>query len=499
MFVFSFPLVLSVPLIQLKVLPLSAMMRDLPNKEVLFQANILQANNASFTSDSLQNSQNLEGFTKPVSQPNSMTSKNSLIDSAGLMGANEAYILGSGDTISVNFFNVPEYNSQHQIMVDGTINLPLVGNIAIAGMGLKQASEAISNRYATELEYPLATVNLVQPRAFQIAVAGEIAQPGLYSLPAAQGGQFLTVAEAIQAAGGVTQIADLKYVKVSRRDRYGVKQTFTVNLLKLLRYGDLSPNATLRDGDTIFIPAATEIDLAEANQLAISNLRSSTDRPTNVAVVGEVARPGPYRLENTNSQPTLIQALQLAGGIEPSANLRQIEVRRQTRQGDTKEIEVNLWQILQTGDLSQDLVLQSGDTIKVPTADELSPEQISSLTSSSLANQAIQVNIVGEVKSPGQLTLQANTTLNQAILAAGGISRGRGNKKVKLVRFKPNGTVTEREIEFDLSREMDPQSNPILQNNDAILVGRSTGAKVTDNLSDVFGIFRWLTPLPFLF
>ena len=300
MFIFSFPLVLSIPMIQIEVLPFSAVVRDLSHEEVM----LVQADTASFTSDSLQNSQSLESVTEPVSPPNSIPHKNSLIDSASLMGANEAYILGSGDTISVTFFNVPEYNSQHQIMVDGTINLPLVGNIAIAGMGLKQASEAISKRYATELEYPLATVNLVQPRAFQIAIAGEIAQPGLYSLPAAQGGQFLTVAEAIQAAGGVTQIADL-------------------NLLKLLQYGDLSPNATLRDGDTIFIPAATEIDLAEANQLAVSNLRASTDRPTNVAIVGEVARPGPYRLDNTNSQPTLIQALQLAGGIEPSANLRQ--------------------------------------------------------------------------------------------------------------------------------------------------------------------------------
>ena len=497
MFIFSLPLVLSTPLIQLEVPPSNAVVRDFPHEELM----LVQADTESFTFtlDSLQNSQSLEGVKEQVSPPNFMTSKNPLVDSASLMGANEAYILGSGDTISVTFFNVPEYNSQHQIMIDGTVNLPLVGNVAIAGMDLKQASEAISEEYATELEYPLATVNLVQPRAFQIAVAGEIAQPGLYSLPAAQGGQFLTVAEAIQAAGGVTQIADLKGIEVRRRDRQGVIQSSTVNLLKLLQYGDLSPNATLRDGDTIFIPAATEINLVEANQLAISNLRANSDRPTNIAVVGEIARPGPYRLESTNSQPTLIQALQAAGGIEPSADLRQIQVRRQTRQGDTKEIEVNLWQILQTGDLSQDVVLQSGDTITVPTADNLSPERISSITSSSLANKAIQVNIVGEVKSPGQLTLQPNTTLNQAILAAGGISRGRGNKNVKLIRFKPNGTVTEQKIEVDLTGEMDLQSNPILKNNDAILVGRSTGAKVTDNLSSAFGTFRSLWPLLFLF
>lgn len=492
MFIFSYYSILPLTLAQLEwstipqleMLSHNALARELQNEEmVLSQAKTFSTDTASLTLDSLQNS---------------VTFENSTIDPTPIK-IDEVYVLGSGDTIAVNFFNVPEYNSQHQIMVDGTINLPLVGNIAIAGMTLDQASEVISNRYATELEYPLATVNLIQPRSFQIAVAGEIAQPGLYSLPAAQGGQFLTVAEAIQAAGGVTQIADLKYVKVSRRDRHGVKQNFTVNLLKLLRYGDLSPNATLRDGDTIFIPAATEIDLAEANQLAISNLRASTDRPTNVAIVGEVARPGPYRLDNSNSQPTLIQAIQIAGGIEPSANLRQIQVRRQTRQGEVKKIDVNLWQILQTGDLAQDVVLQSGDTITIPKADDLSQEAMTSLTSSSLAMKAIQVNIVGEVKSPGQVSLEPNTTLNQAILAAGGIARSRGNKKVKLIRFNPNGSVTEREIKIDLTQKMNPQNNPILQNNDAILIGRSTRAKVTDNVSDAVGIFRWLWPLPFLF
>ena len=420
--------------------------------------------------------------------------------SINLIERDEAYILGAGDKISLSFFNVPEYNGQYQIMVDGTINLPLVGNIAIAEMSLKQASEVISASYETELEYPIVNVSLVQPRAFRIAVAGEISQPGLYALPAAQGGQFLTVAQTIQAAGGVTQAADLKRVEVRRREQTGVTQTITVNLLTLLENGDLSPNITLRDGDTIFIPAATEISLIETNQLAISNLRANTNQPINVAVVGEVARPGPHRLEGTDSQPTLIQALKVAGGINPTADLRQIQVRRQTRQGNIREIKIDFWQTLQTGDLSQDLVLQSGDTITIPTAEDLTSEQIASLASSTLSTGTIQVNIIGEVRAPGKLQLEANTTLNQAILAAGGIKKVRGSKKVQLIRFNPNGTVTEQEIESgDLSQEIDPENNPILQNNDAILIGRTAGAQLTDSLSNALGVFRWLYPLPFLF
>ena len=440
-----------------------------------------------------QNSQDAEKSSSQSSWP----AWDSSINSTQTIDIDEAYVLGVGDGISLSFFNVPEYNGQYQIMVDGTINLPLVGNIKIAGMNLKQASEAISVSYETELEYPIITVNLVQPRAFRIAVAGEISQPGLYTLPAAEGGQFLTVAQTIQAAGGATQAADLKRVEVRRREGTSVTRTITVNLLELLKNGDLEPNITLRDGDTIFIPAATEISLVEANQLAISNLRVNSNQPFNVVVVGEVAQPGPYRLAGNNSQPTLIQALQLAGGINPAADLRQIKVRRQTRQGNAQEIKIDLWQILQTGDLSQDLVLQSGDTITIPTAEDLTLEQIASLAASSLSPEVIKVNLIGEVGSPGQLELRANTTLNQAILAAGGLNKGRGSKKVQLIRFNPNGTVTEQEIQSDFAQEMNPQKNPILQNNDVIVVGRTSRAQLRDNLFHTLNLFRWLSPFYF--
>ena len=513
MFVVTFPLVISIPFtsLELAVAPQSKVLCR-KNTEWCVQgegallepisgrtsgtAQVFMAE-ASITSDSDGKPRESSPGAATSSTQRSLPAGTPSINPTQSFGIDKAYILGAGDGISLSFFNVPEYNGQYQIMVDGTINLPLVGNIEIAGMSLQQASEVISASYETELEYPIVNVNLVQPRAFRIAVAGEISQPGLYALPAAEGGQFLTVAQTIQAAGGATQAADLKRVEVRRREGKGVTRTITVNLLELLENGDLSPNITLRDGDTIFIPAATEISLVEANQLAISNLRANSNQPVNVAVIGEVAQPGPHRLQGTNTQPTLIQALQAAGGINPAADLRQIQVRRQTRQGNAQEINIDLWQILQTGDLSQDLVLQSGDTITIPTAEDLTSDQIASLAASSISTGVIRVNIMGEVRAPGQLELRANTTLNQAILASGGINKGRGSKKVQLIRFNPNGTVTEQEIKTDFAQEMNPQNNPILQNNDVIVVGRTSGAQLRDNLSNALGLFRWLSPFYF--
>ena len=402
---------------------------------------------------------------------------------AGFESIGETYVLGPGDGIQIELFNVPEYSGQQQILVDGTVNLPLVGRLTLAGLTLRQAEETISARYASELEYAIATVSLLQPRALRVALAGEIAQPGLYTLASSEGGQFPSVVQAIQTAGGTTQAADLRQVQVRRRDQSGTVRT-----------GDVTQNTSLRDGDTIFIPATAEINLADSSQLAVSNLRSSTEQPVTVAIVGEVAQPGPYRLGNEGGQPTLIQTIQQAGGFTPSADLRQIEVRRQTRQGEAQVITLNLWDVLQTGDLTQDVVLQQGDRITIPAAAELASEDALALASSTLSTGAIQVNIIGEVRSPGALELRANSTLNQAVLAAGGFN-GRANRKnITLIRFNPNGTVTEQELELDLSEGLNPENNPLLRNNDVILVGRSTGAQITDTLSTILGVFRLLTP-----
>jgi polysaccharide export outer membrane protein len=412
---------------------------------------------------------------------------------AGFESINETYVLGPGDSIQIDLFNVPEYSGQQQILVDGTVNLPLVGRLPLAGLTIRQAEETISARYASELEYSIATVSLLQPRALRVALAGEIAQPGLYTLASSEGGQFPTVVQAIQTAGGTTQAADLRQVQVRRRDQNGATRTFNVNLQELLRTGDVTQNTSLRDGDTVFIPPTAEINLADSSQLAVSNLRSSTDQPVTVAIVGEVAQPGPYRLGGEGGQPTLIQTIQQAGGFTPAADLRQIEVRRQTRQGSEQVITLNLWDVLQTGDLAQDVVLQQGDRITIPTA-TVASEEAFALASSTLSTGAIQVNIIGEVRSPGALELRANSTLNQAVLAAGGFN-GRANRKnITLIRFNPNGTVTQQELELDLSEGLNPENNPLLNNNDVILVGRSTGAQITDTLSTILGVFRLLTP-----
>ncbi|MBD2001078.1 SLBB domain-containing protein [Leptolyngbya sp. FACHB-541] len=405
---------------------------------------------------------------------------------------NPSYRLGPGDSIQVNFFNVPEYSGPQQVLADGTVNMPAVGGVPVTGLTLAEAERAIAASYSRELRNIRVTVSLTQARPLQIGVSGEVRQPGFYVM-ASGDTQAPSVAQAIQAAGGATQLADLRQIQVRRIVQGGTSQTVTVDLWALLEEGDQSQNLDLRDGDTIVIPPSTSMTAAETEQLAASNLASNAPQSISISVVGEVGRPGAYRLDSAaGNRATLTQAIQAAGGITPEANLQNIEVQRTARNGTVQTTSLDLWQLVLTGDLSQDLILQTGDRITLAKADAMTPEETARLTSSSVAPSNIRVNIAGEATSPGSLQLPANTTLNQALLAAGGFNR-RARDTVQLIRINPNGTLTQRSIEVDWERGIDPENNPILFNNDVILVGRSSLASFSDGASNLLEpLFRIL-------
>ncbi|MGB7087458.1 MAG: SLBB domain-containing protein [Phormidesmis sp.] len=412
-------------------------------------------------------------------------------------GVDENYILGPGDIIEVIFFNVPEYSGQHRISTNGAINLPLVGRVSVKDLTLNQAGDAIAARYLSILQSPIVSINVLQQRPIQVAISGEIIQPGLYTL-SAQETAYPRIFQALQQAGGLTQAADLKEVEVRRQGINGSQTTLKVDLLALLQEGDISQNIVLQDGDAVLISSTAEVNRVALNELSVSNLRANNNRPLSIAIVGAVTQPGPYQLGGEGGQVTITQALQNAGGIVPSANLREVQLRRQTRQGDGQVFNINLWDALQTGDLSQDLALQQGDTIVVPTADDISIEEFTALASSTLSTGTIKVNIIGEVESPGSLDVRANTSLNQALLAAGGLNK-RARREATLVRFNSNGTVDRQSIDVDLSQDINPESNPLLRPNDVIVVGRSARAAFDDSVSGFSRTFNLVWPFLFLF
>ncbi|MEL6131453.1 MAG: SLBB domain-containing protein, partial [Cyanobacteria bacterium J06628_4] len=178
--------------------------------------------------------------------------------------------------------------------------------------------------------------------------------------------------------------------------------------------------------------------------------------------------------------------------------LRRVQVKRTTRLGDSRTISLDLWRMVEAGDKDQDLILQEGDTILVPTNLEASPEDISLLTATNLSPDSIAVNVVGEVQNPGPVAVAASTTLNQAVLAAGGFN-SRAKETVALIRLNPDGTVTQQAYEVDLTQGLNSEGNPILEHNDIVVVDPNAAARLSDGLGNLLGPFLQILPFGRLF
>ncbi|MEG3900612.1 polysaccharide biosynthesis/export family protein [Microcoleus sp. B4-C5] len=428
----------------------------------------------------------------------------------GSLTQEAAYTLGSGDRIALEIFGVPEFSREYQVLVDGTLNLPIIRSVSIQGLTLQQAANVITQRYEPFINVPVVTVTLVVARPLNIGLAGEVTRPGSYKInPTREGGgvKFPTLMEMLQLAQGVTSAGDMRNVQIRRPRRGGPEQVTTVDLQDFLDTGNLRQDVTIRDGDTIFIPTASALNTQEVRQRASANFSADITKPIGVVIVGEVNRPGPYTVfasdvRSSNQQtelsfvsidqqqgavvglPTITRALKIAGGITTEADIRRVQIRRRVRGGNEQTIMVNLWDLLQKGDATQDILLQEGDSVIIPTAATVDLAEVSQVANSSFSPNAISINIVGEVIRPGAVQVRPSTSLHQALLTAGSFNQLRAKKdKVELLRLNPNGTVSRRTIEVDFAQGLNPNNNPTLRNNDVILVARSGYARVGDNIN----------------
>lgn len=228
-------------------------------------------------------------------------------------------------------------------------------------------------------------------------------------------------------------------------------------------------------------------------------LRVAQPRPLQVSVVGQVENPGLYLLspggEGSTVEgkaaaipglPTVVSAIQKAGGITLNANLGDVRLQRRLPGDKTqvRETQLDLTALLQRGDKRQNPFLFDGDTILISRAPAPPPEEVLELAAANLSPETISVNVVGEVKAPGRIQLRAGTPLIQGILAAGGPTPMRANRNnVELVRINRDGTATLRRYLIDYKQGVSGPRNPPLRDGDSIVVNRSVLATGSDALN----------------
>jgi polysaccharide export outer membrane protein len=177
--------------------------------------------------------------------------------------------------------------------------------------------------------------------AIQVALVGEVNRIGpqtlvysrLGSAPtglntqtgvtgqATQGGP-VTLSRALQAAGGITEVADIRNIQIGRLDERGNRNVFKANLLDLITKADLSQDITLTDGDLITVPRLEKVNPNEYREIA-----RATFSPTSITVqvIGEVSRSGPLQLRPNSS---FTEAITFAGGITNNGDWRAVELYR---------------------------------------------------------------------------------------------------------------------------------------------------------------------------
>ena len=226
------------------------------------------------------------------------------------------------------------------------------------------------------------------------------------------------------------------------------------------------------------------------------HLQVINPRPIKVSVIGEVLTPGIYTFKtknNTNNNysndglPTVVDAIQLAGGISPNANLKKINLERRLPGENLKyrKTTLNLFNLLLEGNQTNNPYLFDGDVIKISKTEKLSDEIIK-LTQANLSPKEIEVNVIGQVKNPGRISVKPNTPLVQAILLAGGPIDWEANKgNVELVRLNEDGSATLKKLKIDLKLGVSKDKNPPLKYGDTIKVNPTNLSRFSGGISTV--------------
>tara|TARA_B100000214_G_scaffold98311_1_gene68456 strand:+ start:151 stop:1965 length:1815 start_codon:yes stop_codon:yes gene_type:complete len=271
------------------------------------------------------------------------------------------YMLDVGDVLQIQLVGQNADIDDFLITSDGSINIPDIGKIIVAGLSLNDTSELIKSKVNTAFIGTEAFVSLSEIRDVNILVTGNAQNPGIYTLLGNS-----NVLHAISAAGGISEFGSLREINLIR-DNIIIE---TLDVYDLLIEGQYNLKKRLRSGDVVFVEARKNI----------------------VTIDGAINRPAKY--EAFDGQK-LINIIRYANGINRIADLENISLERMV-DGSLRTISVPNDSYFEAIDV------QDGDSIYFREY----PYR--------------QAKISGAVLKPGSYTMAAGQTINDLIEKAGG-------------------------------------------------------------------------------
>lgn len=226
----------------------------------------------------------------------------------------------------------------------------------------------------------------------RVAVLGAVQRPGSFDLADAVP---LHVAEVVTLANGVTPKAALTRATVTHRDG----SLTPVDLFKVLIRNEQADNLLVVDGDVITIPESK-----------------------GVAILGAVAKPGPYSIEE-GANPRMTDMLALAGGLSIKTDTARITISRRSAEGQPTTVEIDPVGLMEQRDLAQNAQIRDGDLITI----------------SSIKTPTVFLS--GEVKVPGAYEVKPGDGMPELLTRAGGITEAAALNKVLVQRGDKTLTV----------------------------------------------------------
>jgi polysaccharide export outer membrane protein len=309
------------------------------------------------------------------------------------------YVIGSGDLLAIQVFDVQELSREVRVSQTGTIGIPLVPvRLHVAGLTEIQAQRKIEEVLESNglVSHPDVSVTVKDRKSKPITVVGAVMRSMVY-----QADRQVTLIEVLAEAGGISNDAadsviitrletdpasDQEPPAIGSTDAAPtpppqgtpnsapsaapdvtapatadissspapaksteppdpvlppVANTITVNLARILENGDTSNNIVLQPGDVVTVPHAGI-----------------------VYALGAVTRPGGFVVSNDRGQLTTLKVLSLAGGLDRAAKSDRAVIVRHDGNGQQHEVEVDLSKVMKFE--AEDVRLQPSDILYVP-------------------------------------------------------------------------------------------------------------------------------------
>lgn len=437
----------------------------------------------------------------------------------------QTYVLGPGDQVVVDVYGASQKSLQLTISPEGEITVPGYGPIFVSGLTVAGANAKIRSTLGSRYSSSNIKLSVGQTRSILVNVMGEVKAPGTYTLSA-----FSTVFHALYMAGGINDLGTLRNIKVYRNGNL----VTIVDIYEYILNGRLAGNIPLKENDVIQVgtydclvgitgnvkrsmfyemrkneTVATLLNYAggftgDAFKKSVRLTRQNGERysvfnvdefemgtfhledgdavtvdgmlnryDNMVEVKGAVFRPGQYQLgKEVTSVRSLLQA---AEGVTEDAMTNRGILHRLKEDRSLEVISVDVKGIL--AGTTPDIPLINEDVLFIPTDADL--------------RQQRTLTITGEVMSPGTYQYADNTTLEDLVLQAGGLTDAASTAKVDVSRRirDPKSTTSSREIaktfSFSLKDGFVVDGTPgfILEPYDIVHIRRSPGFKTPRNIT----------------